>query len=107
MRIKSYRNVTYDTVIKIIEDLKSKGIELDSLSIRVSEYLHKFTKCDKGEELVKALIEKGLNEITSVMIANIVPKNIDELRSLLNFETQTFNEEKLNEILALVNSFCG
>ncbi len=107
MRVKSYRNVTYDTVIKIIEDFKSRGLELDSLSMRVFEYLRKFTKCNKGEELVKALMEKGLNEITSVMIANIVPKNIDELKSLLTFETQTFNEEMLNEILSLVNSFCS
>ncbi|MEM1796916.1 MAG: hypothetical protein QXM97_04175, partial [Zestosphaera sp.] len=74
MKIISSQNITYAKIQKMIEELAEKGVELESIELRVLDYLRKFNKCKQGDELVKELEKRGFNEITAVMIANIVPK---------------------------------
>ena len=106
MKILNYRNITYAEVEKILRDLLNKGVKLDQLAIRVLEYVSKFNKCENAEELVKKLVSMGLKEITAVMISNVVPQTIDELKSLMNFEGEIPNEDKLKSILNIIKELC-
>jgi len=107
MKIINYRNIPYDTVARLIRELIEKNVELDQLTMRVNEYVNKFNKCSNAEELVSKLKSLGLLEITSVMIANIAPKKVDELKALMNFEADIPPEDKLNEIIELVKNMCS
>ncbi|MGC8974757.1 MAG: RNA polymerase Rpb4 family protein [Thermoprotei archaeon] len=107
MKIISSRNITYAETQKILEDLAGRGVELRSIELRVLDYLRRFNKCRKADELVKELEKQGLNEITAVMIANIVPKDTEALKILLNFENKSFEEESLNEIVKTVSAYCS
>jgi len=107
MRIINYRNIPYDTVAKLIKELIEKNVELDQLTMRVNEYVNKFNKCRNAEELVNELKNLGLLEITSVMVANVAPKTLDELKSLMNFEPNVPSEDKLEEIIELIKRKCG
>ena len=107
MKIINYRNIPYDTVAKLIKELMEKNVELDQLTMRVNEYVNKFNKCKDAEKLVGELKKLGLLEITSVMIANIAPRTKDELKVLMNFEPEMPSEEKLEEILELINNICS
>jgi len=107
MKIISYRNIPCSTVAKLIKKLIDENVELDQLTMRVYEYVNKFNKCKEAEKLADELKNLGFLEITSVMIANIVPKTLDELRALMNFEAEIPPKEKLEEVLELVKSICG
>jgi len=107
MRIINYRNIPYDTVAKLIKELIEKNVELDQLTMRVNEYVNKFNKCRNAEELVNELKNLGLLEITSVMVANVAPKTLDELKSLMNFEPNVPSEDKLEKVIELIKSKCG
>jgi DNA-directed RNA polymerase subunit F len=106
MKIIDSRNLTYLEVAKIIDEIKSKGYELDQLAIRVNEYANKFNKCKGAQSLVKELLEIGLKEISAVMIANIVPQNEDEVKALLNFEHEIPDAEVIKKILEKVKAHC-
>ncbi|MCD6324041.1 MAG: hypothetical protein J7L55_02910 [Desulfurococcales archaeon] len=106
MKILHTRNLTYSEVSKILDDIRGRGYELDQLALRVNEYVKKFSKCNDWENLLKDLSEMGLKEITAVMIANIVPKNEDEVKALLNFEAEDLPHEKIEEILQKVSQHC-
>ncbi|MEM0085643.1 MAG: hypothetical protein QXV93_02770 [Zestosphaera sp.] len=107
MKIISSQNITYAKIQKMIEELAEKGVELESIELRVLDYLRKFNKCKQGDELVKELEKRGFNEITAVMIANIVPKDIETLKILLNFENKSYEEEFLNEVLKTISEYCS
>ena len=107
MKILKTHNVPNSVVVKVLSEIQEKGFELGQLALRVNEYSVKFNKCDRGEELVEALVEMGLKEITAVLIANIVPKDEEELRALTNFEAETPEPEKMKEILGKVQELCS
>ena len=92
---------------KMIEDLVERGVELESIELRVLDYLRRFNKCKRASELVEELKKRDFNEITAVMIANIVPKDIETLKILLNFENRTHDEESLNEIIKMTSEYCS
>ncbi|OYT49123.1 MAG: hypothetical protein B6U85_00175 [Desulfurococcales archaeon ex4484_42] len=106
MRIINYKNIPYAEVARIIRKLMERGVELDQITMRVYEYVSKFTKCERASELVNILTSMRLKEITAVIIANILPRSIDELRALMNFEDEIPSEDKLNEILSKINEVC-
>jgi len=107
MKIINYRNIPYSTVAKLIRELIDKNVELDQLTMRVNEYVNKFNKCQNAEALITDLKNLGLLEITSVMVANIAPKSVDNLKSLMNFEPDIPPEDKLEEIIELIKKKCG
>ena len=107
MKIISSKNITNEEVLEILEDLKSRSYELDQLALRVEDYARKFNKCKKSKELVNELINKGFKEITAVIIANIVPQSLDEVKALTTFEPETPSEETLKKVLDLVNNYCS
>ena len=107
MKTLHSRNVPNSLVVKILRELQEKGFELDQLAIRVGEYVTKFNKCEKGEELVEDLVSMGLKEITAVLIANIVPQNPDEVKALSNFEPELPDEDTIQKILEKVADYCS
>ncbi len=107
MRIINYRNIPYAEVERIIRELMERKVELDQITMRVFEYVSKFNRCKRAEDLVKALKDMGFKEITAVIIANIVPKSIDELKVLMIFEGEIPSEERLNEVLSKVKEICS
>lgn len=104
MKIISSRNITYAEIQRMIEDLAERGVELESIELRVLDYLRKFNKCKQGDKLVKELEKRGLNEVTAVMIVNIAPKDVETLKILLN---KSYEEEFLNEVLKTINEYCS
>jgi|YelNatPaOPRAMG01_1025707.scaffolds.fasta_scaffold00112_75 DNA-directed RNA polymerase subunit F len=107
MKIMSSRNITYAEIQKMIEELAERGVELESIELRVLDYLRRFNKCRKAGELVEELGKRGFSEITSVMIANIVPKDLETLKILLNFENKNYEEEFLNDVLKTISEYCS
>ncbi|MFN3268191.1 MAG: DNA-directed RNA polymerase subunit F [Zestosphaera sp.] len=107
MKIISSRNISYAEMLKMIEDLVERGVELESIELRVLDYLRRFNKCKQGDELVKELEKQGFSEVTAVMIANISPKDIETLKILLSFENKNYDEEFLSEVLKIVSEYCG
>ncbi|MEO3992822.1 MAG: hypothetical protein QN229_00680 [Desulfurococcaceae archaeon TW002] len=107
MKIVSSRNISYAEMLKTIENLVERGVELESIELRVLDYLRRFNKCKQGDELVKELEKQGFSEITAVMIANIFPKDIETLKILLNFENKSYDEEFLGEVLKIINEYCS
>ncbi len=70
------------------------------------EYLTKFSKLkpEVAEELVEKLVSEFLiSRATAVQIANIVPKSIEELRTILAPERRVFTKEDLEKMLSIVN----
>ncbi|MEM0015398.1 MAG: hypothetical protein QXS42_01295 [Zestosphaera sp.] len=106
MRLLSSRNAAHAEVQKILEGLTGKGIELESIEMRVLDYLRRFNKCRRGDELAEKLREMGLSEITAVIIANVVPKDSETLKILLNFEGRTLEAGFLEEVLNTVTTYC-
>ncbi|MEM2024943.1 MAG: RNA polymerase Rpb4 [Desulfurococcaceae archaeon] len=78
------------------------------LSSRVLEYLSKFSKlpAEKTNEFREKLNELGLKEGTAVMVMNICPKNLDELRPLLILEEKTPEPAVLDKIVELTKEYC-
>ncbi len=106
MKIVDYRNIPYSEVKKILERLREEGVELDQLAMSVLEYVSKFSKCSNAEELVSELLKLGLKEITAVLIANLKPTSLEELRILLTFEPEAPEKDVLENIISIVNKYC-
>jgi len=81
--------------------------EAPELIRRVYEYLSKFTKCveDKIEELINELKKFDLDDRTIAMIASICPDTIEELRTLLVFESREIDADTLDKILEVIDKY--
>lgn len=112
-QILDYRDIPNPIAKKILEEYFSKlsSTDIVSESARSAfEYLQTLTTIcepDKAEELAAKLREFKLKDITIVLIINILPKTIDELRMLLSFETVIPDEGALSSILELIDKYCG
>jgi len=76
---------------------------------RTIMYLSTFTKCDP--EAAKQVYEKlrnefGLKDITASMIVSLVPRTIDEIRVMLDFEDKLLETEELEKIVELLKNAC-
>lgn len=103
-KILDKREITVSRVKDFLEDLKSK-VELTSLQHVTLDYASKLTRLpsDVAEKLVEELMEKfGLSRLTAVQIVNILPRHIEELRSLLIIEGRVFLTSELEKILDVV-----
>ncbi|RLG82124.1 MAG: hypothetical protein DRO09_01015 [Thermoprotei archaeon] len=106
LKITDYKNVPYGKILDVIKELLLSGRELDQIALRVNEYVNKFNKCSNYESALKKLLELGLKDVTAVLIVNIVPSTIDELKPLMNFEGEVPSKDKLEEIIKVIKSEC-
>lgn len=93
---------------KYVEKVKETTGTTSPLISRVLEYLSKFSKIpsEKALEVREKLLLKGLKEETVVMIMNICPKTIDELRILLELEDKVYETAFLEDIVKMLNEYC-
>ncbi|MBU0953723.1 MAG: RNA polymerase Rpb4 family protein [Nanoarchaeota archaeon] len=107
MEVKEERPITW-TEAKDILEKKEKSRELGYVQQNALDYLRKFTtlKPKEAQDLVTELsgIEK-LKDSLIVQIANLLPKNEDELRQLLQHEVVSLSEEEIKNILSIVSKF--
>lgn len=110
--IRSIRLVSYSEVLKYLKEYSestSSGAGTSSLLInRVLEYVYKFHKVpyEKVDELRSKLSNYGLNEEVVVLIINICPKTVDELRTLLVHEEKTYETSFLENIINILRDYC-
>uniref|UniRef100_A0A7J3I809 DNA-directed RNA polymerase subunit Rpo4 n=1 Tax=Ignisphaera aggregans TaxID=334771 RepID=A0A7J3I809_9CREN len=72
------------------------------------DYLDSVSKCDdKAIEYIYDVLKSfKLKDTTISMILNILPRSLDELKILLNFEESLPEDSILNKILDLINQHC-
>lgn len=93
---------------KVIERLQVQGAPIPLLLTRTYEYLKRFSKIpyEKVGEVKEFLKSKGLREESIIMIINICPKNLDELRPLLELEEKTVETQVAEEIVNYLDNYC-
>lgn len=75
---------------------------------RALEYLNKFSRVppERAGELREKLSSFGFKEKSIIMIMNICPRSIDELRTLLVFEESVYDTSVLEQVLAVLRDYC-
>ena len=97
--------LTVSEVKRILEEIGEEN--LDQFQRRALDYATKFSKVEPqtAEKLTKGLIEKfNLEEDEAVQIVNCLPESIEEIRVFLAAGRRIVETQKLNEILAFLNS---
>ena len=90
--------------------LKKKDKELSFRSSKTLEYLNQFTLINKKkaeelkEELEKLNIPR-LKDIHIIKILDILPKTVEELKSLLQPYTLTVTNDNLKKIVSVINKY--
>ncbi len=103
-RIISAEDVTLPEALKLLEEAISK-YGPDERSSNVLDYLRKYSKVDPStaRELVDELVKRfGLARITAIQIVNIMPKHVEELKSIIGLEKRELTSEELQEIINLL-----
>ncbi len=92
--------VTLAHVKKVIEELLENS-ELDYMQQITLDYISKFVKIDfkSAEDLLNKLIKEfNLERHIAVQIVNILPKTIEELRTITQ-QSKKVKDDDLNKIL--------
>ncbi len=79
----------------------SKERELNDVQSSALKHVSKFSKvsAEKAAKLEKELVSFGLEEVLAVKIIDVMPANIDELRSVVYPHIQTLDQELGNKII--------
>jgi len=94
----------------VVENIKSREGNVSPLLAKTLNYLEKHSKVKGGESVQSArMFLKGLGfkDETIVMILNICPKTIEELRILLDYEERYVEENVLKETLEYLKNVCS
>ena len=108
MRVVDEVKVTVPTVKKILEELDSKGVELDPLQRRVLDYATKFSKVppEDAEKTVERLVEVGVERDVAIQMVNCLPKSLEEVRVFIG-RHRIISEETLKKILDIIKEVSG
>ncbi len=98
----------YKLLKKVVDKIMEREGSVPILLSKTLEYLSKFSKIDpdSAQGLRKILEKYGLKQETIIMIMNICPKTIDELRTLLDFEEKVMETETIEEIIESIKPYC-
>ena len=79
----------------------SKERELNDVQSSALKHVSKFSKvsAEKAAKLEKELVSLGLEELLAVKVIDVMPANIDELRSVVYPRIQTLDQELGNKII--------
>ncbi len=100
--------VAKDLLERFVKKLEATSGTTTMLIHRTIEYLSKFSKLDVSgaKALDRELQAFNLKPETRVMIVNICPSTLDELRTLLVLEERTIDTEEAEKILDIVYKYC-
>lgn len=99
-KILKSEEVTLANAKKVIEELLENS-ELDYMQQITLDYISKFVKIDfkSAEDLLNKLIKEfNLERHIAVQIVNILPKTIEELRTITQ-QSKKVKDDDLNKIL--------
>jgi len=105
MEIVEKRPVSLPEMEIHIQEMKKRDKELNFRSKKVEEYLKNVPKVNEYEKLMKDLEEIGisrLNEKHIALIVNILPADLDSLRTVLSGENITLKDDDLKKIVETV-----
>ena len=90
-----------------IEKIKKRDKELGFRTARTEEYLNYFTKKDslKLIEALKKLDIARLKDEHIVKIADLMPKNVEDLKIILQAYTLTITKDNMSKIIEEVAKF--
>ncbi|MEM2578787.1 MAG: DNA-directed RNA polymerase subunit F [Desulfurococcaceae archaeon] len=93
---------------KYLKELQAAGLPASVLAHETLEHLRKFSKMssEEAEELLNELNSFNLRNESKVMIVNICPQTIEELRALLVLEDKVFDTNELESILSIISKYC-
>jgi DNA-directed RNA polymerase subunit F len=95
--------ITYIPLAKAKELLNdvSKERELNEVQASALKHVSKFSKvsAEKAAKLQKDLVALGLEEMLAVKVTDIMPSNLDELRTILYPHVQNLEPELGNKII--------
>ncbi|MFZ8792228.1 MAG: RNA polymerase Rpb4 [Thermosphaera aggregans] len=93
---------------KVIDRLQAQGAPIPLLLTRTYDYLKRFSKIpyERVGEVKEFLRSKDLREESIIMIVNMCPKTVDELRPLLELEDKTLETSVAEEILNFMSQYC-
>jgi len=99
--------VTLPKVKKILELRQEMG-ELSYIQKVTLDYAIKLSKLP--EEKAEALLEQLMNKASlprplAVQIVNVMPKTIDELRTILAGQSKVYLPSEMEKILSIINEF--
>ncbi|RLF17575.1 MAG: hypothetical protein DRJ66_00505 [Thermoprotei archaeon] len=109
LKILEVKELTLPEVRKLLEERGKTG-ELNRMQRITLDYLSKFSKLDADHavKLKEELIEKhGISMFAAVQIVNILPKTVEELRTILAKEGKVFTEEDLKAILDTISKYAS
>lgn len=93
-----------------LEKIKKRDKELNFRAARTEEYLQHFATLKNPEELFKqieALKIPRLKEQHIIKIIDILPKTVDEVKTILQGYTITLNNENIKKIADTVAKFAA
>ncbi len=83
----------------------SKERELNDIQASALKHVTKFSKIPekKAEKLKDEIASLGIEEMLAVKVVDVMPANLDELRSVLYPRLQNLDENLGNKVLELVS----
>jgi len=108
-KVISEKVISIPELKKLLED-EERRRELSSIEVVTLDYARKFSKLspEAAEKLLNELIEQAdLPPEVAVQLVNIMPKTIDEIRTILAFMKKTYLEEDLRKILVILDKYRG
>ncbi len=100
--------VAKELLERVVTMVEASGQSPTMLIHKTLDYLRKFSKLskDRAEGLDRELEAFNLKPETRVMIINICPETMDELRTLLVLEERIIETEEREKILEKVRKYC-
>jgi len=110
IEIVSEKPISISELKQELEKIKKRDKELNFRAVRTEEYLQHFVTSKDSAELAKkleALKIPRLKETHIIKIIDIMPKTLDELKTILQGYTITVNNENLKKIVETVSKFAA
>ncbi len=107
-RIISAEDITIPEALKLLEEALSKYETPEDVIHDALAYLRRFSKLDpeSARNLVTELVTRfGIARTTAIQIVNIMPKHVEELRTILGLEKREFSEKELQEMLSIIDKY--
>ena len=109
-RILKVRNVTWSEAKEFIERRLKEGMTTIHHD-RVYQYLDTFSvlPADVARAMVDELVkEAGISEEVAVTAANICPRSLGEVRSILEMNREAkYNEDIVKKVYEIVEKYCS